>query len=169
MKNTIFIIGTARGGKKTHEMADEVISGRDIPVVDLNDIEMSHYDYEHENKGDDFIPLMKRIIENHDTIVLATPVYWYSVSSVLKVFLDRITDLLTIEKDLGRKLRGKKLYMLVSGGYLPEYFESPIADTCKYLGMEYLGSSFICSIQDAQAQNNDSEIAKAKKILFEDA
>lgn len=169
MKDPIVIIGSARGGKKTHEMLEAVISGRDCPVVDLNDIEMSHYDYEHKNKGDDFIPLMKRIIDNHDTIILATPVYWYSVSAVIKVFLDRITDLLTIEKDLGRKLRGKKLYMLVSGGYFPDYFEPPIADTCKYLGIEYLGSSFVCSIQDSQAQNNDTEIAKAIKILFENA
>ena len=170
MNNPIVILGTAKGVRKTHEMVDEVVAGKNCPIVDLNDIEMSHYDYEHKNKDDDFIPLMKRIIEQHDTIILATPVYWYSVSSIIKVFLDRITDLLTIERDLGRKLRGKKLYMLVSGRHLPDYFEPPISDTCKYLGMEYLGSSFICSVKDFEEyQSNQAEIEKAKKILFENA
>lgn len=167
MSNPIVILGTARGGKKTHEMVEEVYSGRDCPIIDLNEIEISHYDYEHKNKDDDFIPLIRNIIDNHEVIVLATPVYWYSVSSIMKVFLDRITDLLTIEKDLGRKLRGKKLYMLVSGGHIPDYFELPISDTCNYLGMEYLGCSFICSVKDFdEYQNNESEIERARKILF---
>ncbi|MCP4458779.1 MAG: NAD(P)H-dependent oxidoreductase [Cytophagales bacterium] len=39
---------------------------------------------------------------------MATPVYWYSMSGIMKVFLDRIYDVLTIEKELGRKLHGKK-------------------------------------------------------------
>lgn len=167
MSNPIFIIGTANGGRKTHEMVYEIVGDNGSPIIDLNDIEMSHYDYAHSNSGDDFLPLMKKIIDNHDIIVLATPVYWYSVSSIMKVFLDRITDLLTIEKDMGRNLRGKKLYLLASGGRLPDYFENPIADTCEYLGLEYLGCSFHCSSVDFEEyKDNESQIKKARKILF---
>lgn len=170
MTKPIIIIGTAKGGKRTHEMAEAVIDGKNCDIVDLNDIAMSHYDYAHENRKDDFIPLMQNIIDNHEIIVLATPIYWYSVSSIMKVFLDRITDLLTIEKDMGRKLRGKKLYLLASGGDLPEYFELPIADTCAYLGMEYLGCSFHCSVPAFDNdKNNESEIKKAQRIIFENA
>jgi hypothetical protein len=34
---------------------------------------------------------------------------WYSMSSVMKVFFDSLSDLLETEKDLRRKLRGKNM------------------------------------------------------------
>ncbi len=83
------------------------LSGWDL--VDLNDYDFSYFDYEHKNRGDDFLPLMSRLIEAYDVFVFATPVYWYAMSGIVKVFFDRITNLLTIEKDLGRRLRGKKM------------------------------------------------------------
>lgn len=61
------------------------------------------------SRNDDYLNLMKQILEKYETLILATPVYWYSMSGIMKVFFDRLTDLLTIEKELGRKLRGKKI------------------------------------------------------------
>ncbi len=51
---------------------------------------------------------MNDIVDKYDVLIFATPVYWYSMSGIMKVFFDRITDLLTIKKDIGRKLKGKK-------------------------------------------------------------
>lgn len=61
------------------------------------------------SRNDDYLNLMKQILDKYETLILATPVYWYSMSGIMKVFFDRLTDLLTIEKELGRKLRGKKI------------------------------------------------------------
>ncbi|HAP61868.1 MAG TPA: hypothetical protein DCR93_21005, partial [Cytophagales bacterium] len=107
-------------------------------VIDLNDYQISPYDYEHRNRDDDYLGLMRRIIEDYDTLVLATPVYWYAMSSTMKVFFDRLTDLLRIEKDLGRKLRGKSMAVLTSsaGGNLGEQFWLPFTASAEYLGME---------------------------------
>ena len=82
-------------------------------LIDLNDFDISYYDYDHKNRQDDFLPLMKKLIERYKTLVFATPVYWYTMSAVMKTFFDRISDLLTIEKDLGRQLRGKNMVLIL--------------------------------------------------------
>jgi len=110
-------------------------------VVDLSKYNISYYDYDHKNADDDFIPLMKRLIGDFDTFVFATPVYWYSMSAIMKVFFDRITDLLTIEKDLGRKLRTKKMAVLScsDGNDLNESFIDVFEKSADYLGMDFVG------------------------------
>ena len=74
-------------------------------------------------------------------IIFVTPVYWYSMSAVMKTFFDRITDLLTVRKDLGRKLRGMSMGSVSCGspGELDEAFFVPFSETANYLGMKYMG------------------------------
>lgn len=85
---------------------------------------------------------MKNIIEGYDTLVFATPVYWYAMSGIMKVCFDRITDLLTIEKELGRQLRGKNMGALScsNGDNLGDDFWHPFIKIAEYLGMNYLGN-----------------------------
>jgi multimeric flavodoxin WrbA len=138
----VIILGSARSDGDTRKMVDQLteISGWDL--IDLNDYRIGQYDYEHRNLDDDFLGLMKGIIENYDTLVFATPVYWYAISGVMKVFFDRITDFLDIRKEQGRKLRGKSMAALScsTGGNLGENFWLPFIETANYLGMTYLGN-----------------------------
>jgi hypothetical protein len=63
------------------------------------------------------------------------------MSAVMKTFFDRISDLLKIRKDLGRKLRGKTM-AVVSCAADEEYeegFDMPFRESARYLGMTYLG------------------------------
>ena len=59
---------------------------------------------------------METIIQKYDTIIFATPVYWYSMSGTLKTFFDRLSDLLHYKKELGRQMRGKKMAMISNSG-----------------------------------------------------
>ncbi len=138
---TLIILGSSRSNGETATIIQQLKTYTNWDIIDLNDYQFSYYDYEHKNLDDDFMPLIKRIISEYDTFIFATPVYWYSMSGIMKVFFDRITDLMDIEKDWGRKLRGKKMAALsCSGGNdLGEYFWLPFAESAKYLGMEYLG------------------------------
>ena len=167
MANPIIIVGSSRSHGNTRKTVDQIIGKRDIPLVDLNTLNIKPYDYEYLNKSDDFIPLIERISE-FDTIVLATPVYWYTMSASMKIFIDRISDLLDIRKDLGRKLRGKKLFVIASfGTSLPKGFEDTFSQTCQYLGVEYLGTSFVYVGEDEELfmENNQQAIEKAKLIF----
>ena len=105
----VIILGSSRSKGNTANSIAAISEKHNIDVIDLNNYTISYYDYESKNLNDDFLPLIKSIIENYDTLIFATPVYWYNMSGIMKVFFDRLTDLLEIEKPLGRKLRGMKM------------------------------------------------------------
>lgn len=139
----IVVFASSRNeGSSTRRAVDYIFKDQDYKFVDFSSLNISPFDYEHKNAGDDFIPLMEELA-GYDTIVLASPVYWYSVSAQMKIFLDRWTDLLTIRKDLGEKLEGKRLFLISSfKATMPlgcMSFEQPIRLTCHYLNLHYGG------------------------------
>ena len=138
---TVIIIGSSRNNGNTTKIAEAIASQYDFDVVNLNDYQISYYDYENKNKEDDFLPLIKSIIKKYDTLVFATPVYWYSMSGVMKVFFDRLSDLIRIEKETGRLLRGKKTGVLSNShdNEMDFDFYIPFRKSAEYLGMIYLG------------------------------
>ena len=139
---TIIILGSSSKSGQTKKAVDELRSLSGFDMLDLNDYNISYYDYEHKNKNDDYLNLVQHIISNYDIFIFATPVYWYCMSGVMKVFFDRITDLLDYEKELGRKLRTKSMAVLSSsiGDHLGDSFWLPFMETAKYLGMNYIGN-----------------------------
>jgi len=113
--NPLIIFGSSNSTGNTWKTICAFNTDGLIPVVDLNTLDITPYDYAHKNKDDDYLPLMERIM-HHNPIILATPVYWYTPSAVMKTFIDRLSDLLTIRKDLGRGLANKDLYVITSYG-----------------------------------------------------
>jgi len=140
--NGIIIIGSSRSDGNTRKIVDQMAHfNNSLDIVDLNDKNIGYYDYSHANEGDDYIQLVERIL-NYDLIFFVTPVYWYSMSAIMKTFFDRITDLLTIRKDLGLKLRGKMMGSISCGsdnGGLVDGFALPFRESANYLGMQYAG------------------------------
>ncbi|MEP0263832.1 NAD(P)H-dependent oxidoreductase [Dokdonia sp.] len=150
MKDTVIILGSSRSDGDTAKAVFKMQDITGCDYIDLNDYDISYYDYEHENKIDDFLPLMKRVIQDYQNIIVATPVYWYTMSGILKVFFDRVSDLLTIEKDLGRQLRGKGFGVIsccINSGVDKEFWH-PFEKTSGYLGMPYLGNVHINSLEN---------------------
>ncbi|OXB01387.1 FMN reductase [Flavobacterium oncorhynchi] len=137
----VIILGSSRKNGNTTKIIDEISKEYNIDVVNLSDYNISYYDYESKNIEDDFLPLIKKIIENHDTFIFATPIYWYNMSGIMKVFFDRFSDLIRIEKETGRKLRGKKIGVISNShdNEIEDSFYIPFKKTADYLGMEYLG------------------------------
>ena len=88
-KNPIIIFGSSRNHGNTKKAVDEVIGDSQIPLINLNDFDIGPFDYEHRNSGDDFIPLMEKITD-YDTLIVATPIYWYQMSTQHKIFFDRV-------------------------------------------------------------------------------
>ncbi len=145
MPNIIIIAGSARQNGDTATLTRQLAKQAQWDLIDLNDYQFSYYDYKHQNRFDDFIPLLRKIINRYDVLVLATPVYWYAMSGIMKVFFDRLTDLITIEKDLGRQLRGKGLAAIScsNGNNLGDAFWLPFRETTQYLGMKYLADMHV--------------------------
>ena len=121
---------------------DRVASELKIEVIDLSQRNISAFDYEHRNRRDDFEPLMDHVLE-FEQLIFASPVYWYSVSSPMKIFIDRISDLLDLPDLLaqGRRLRGKGAYVLCTSieDEASPLFVNAWRETFNYLGMRYGG------------------------------
>lgn len=110
-------------------------------VIDLNQKNIGHFDYEFNNKEDDFKFLFKEITKKYEIILFATPIYWYTMSGILKVFLDRISDFLYNEKDIGRRLRKMKMGVISCSNENKVFkgFVMPFERSADYLGMTYIG------------------------------
>jgi multimeric flavodoxin WrbA len=138
----VIIVGSSRNIGNTSKITEAISNQFNIDVINLNNYQFSYYDYESKNREDDFLLLIRTIISNYDTLIFATPIYWYSMSGIMKVFFDRFSDLIRIEKPTGRQLRGKK-FAVISNSHDDEIdydFYLPFRKSAEYLGMEYIGN-----------------------------
>ena len=136
----LIVFGSSRSDGETGEIVGTISLETGFEVIDLLDFRINRFDYDNRFSGDDFLSVVERLIEA-ETIVFATPVYWYSMSGIMKDFFDRFTDLLRFEKEKGRLLRGKSMALISSssGEDPPDYFVRPFEDTAHYLGMKFVG------------------------------
>lgn len=158
----VLIVGSSRNDGDTAYLTNVLVKLSKWDVIDINNYNFSYFDYKHKNRDDDYLTLMSEIINKYDTLIFVTPVYWYSMSGIMKVFFDRITDLLTIEKELGRRLPGKKMAVIScsTGENLGENFWLPFLETAKYLGMEYIGN-----VHTITGENNSQKIVDFIKLI----
>ncbi|MDH7447313.1 flavodoxin family protein [Aquimarina sp. 2201CG14-23] len=140
MKKGIIVQGSSRSDGDTAKIVSYLKNVSGFDIIDLNQRDIKYFDYEFQNQ-DDFEIIFKNIVQNYQTIVLATPVYWYTMSGIMKVFLDRISDYLYKEKEYGRMLRGKEMAMMSCSNDddRVDEFNLPFSRSAEYLGMEYLG------------------------------
>lgn len=157
MKKTAIILGTSRANGNTANLTNIVAQKTNAVIFDISKYNILPFDYEHKNKHDDFINLIKEIL-TYDNIILSSPVYWFSPSVQMKLFLDRLTDLITVEKDLGKQLKGKNTAVIsTSDAKNPEScFEDIFKHTFEYLGMNYKGMLHCACPFDSNATSGDS-------------
>jgi NAD(P)H-dependent FMN reductase len=137
----LVILGSARAAGDTSRLVNVLFAEQEIQVLDLLDHPIYPYSYEGSYPATDCFDQVVAQLLKHPLLIFATPVYWYSMSGLMKNFFDRLTDLVTIEKRKGRQLQRKKVLLLAVGSdeELPEGFEVPFRRTAEYLDMEYLG------------------------------
>ena len=160
--STIALFASARRNGNTGQLMDSIAEQLQIEVIDLAALAISPYDYEHKNRDDDFDPLMQHVL-GYDQIILASPVYWYGVSTPMKIFLDRLCDFLDLPElqEQGRKFRRKRGF-LVCTSYQKDaspVFVSAMQQTLEYLGMEYGGSVHVSCRNGYREAPGDTDVA----------
>jgi multimeric flavodoxin WrbA len=140
----LIILGSARQQSDTKFFVDFVFNGIEHRLTDLLSHKISFYNYNGTYPSSDRFKTIVADILTHKTIIFATPVYWYSMSGLMKNLFDRFTDLVTIQKEKGRQLKGKSIFLLAVGSDLaiPSGFEIPFKNTADYLGMHYKGCAY---------------------------
>ena len=168
MFSTIALFSSSRRNGNTGQLMDRIASDLNIEVVSLDNLRMSAFDYQHRNRDDDFEPLMSRVL-SHDQIVFATPIYWYSVSAAMKVFLDRLSDYLDVPDllDEGRKLRGKTAFVVctsISDDPSTAFVEA-FRETFEYLGMRFGGLAHINCQDGYSPAAHDPEALEFARVI----
>ena len=142
MKTTLALFSSARRYGNTGRLMDRVAAELGVEITDLTEKRITPYAYEHSHRDDDFEPLMSYLL-GFEQLIVASPVYWYSVAPPIKAFLDRISDYLELPELLeqGRRLRGKSGFILCTSVMdVPDAgFINAFQQTFDYLGMRYGG------------------------------
>lgn len=159
------IIGSARKNSDTRKLVATLFNSKQYHIVDLLDYNIAHYTYEHNYPDtDDFLTLTTTLLR-YNVLVFATPVYWYAMSGYMKVFFDRLTDLVTYKKEIGRKFSGKNTFLIsVSSEHLPPTaFDIPFKLSSGYLDMVFV-SSFHCATD--VLKNNPAAVKQSASQLI---
>lgn len=137
---TLLLQSSARPQGDTYHVAQRLAKELNADHLDLLNYKIYPFNYEQVYPpDDDFLRLIETEILPRDQIIFASPVYWYSMSGPLKIFFDRISDLLESRKELGRQLRGKRMSVLsVSNDeVVNDSFFDAFRLSAAYLGMDF--------------------------------
>lgn len=158
----LVIMASSRSHGHTRHTLDQAFRRIPYQLIDLHGKSISYFDYDHHNRLDDFLWVAEQMVAAK-RIVLVTPLYWSAISGVMKVFIDRFTDLTDIRQDLGDGLAGKKLWLMVAGKpeVAPVGIEIPFVEICNHFKMDYQGMQYAYIGQDRKLETA-SEVAAAE-------
>ncbi len=111
MKKILFMNASPNKDGTTNKMGESLLKNKDYDKLQMSDYEVSQYGMV---KDYDQIKDILNIIKDYDTIVIGTPVYFYTVSGILKTFIDRLYLL-----EEAKVLEGKDVYFFAQG-YSPD-------------------------------------------------
>jgi len=162
----LVIVGSARKSGNTYTIANAVLQGIDVKIIELANHTIVPYSYNGNYGEDDFMDIATQMLQ-HNTIIFATPVYWYAMSGMMKTFFDRLTHLVTTHKPSGRQLKGKNILLIATGtdAGLPEGFEVPFQQTAEYFDAQYKGAVYFCTKEKYPATHPEGVIAFRQLLL----
>ena len=118
MEKIIFMNGSPNKNGNTFRIGEEILKGINHDILQMSDYKVSQYGQVYE---DDEISKVFDKLKDMDTIVIGAPVYWYTVSGIVKTFIDRLYLLPEAEV-----LKGKNLYFFAQGSAPDEMVEKNI-------------------------------------------
>src|SRR5580700_3645601 len=83
----LIVVGAARSDGNTADAVRRLVAtvpGNGVEIVDLAKCKIALYDYE-TSAHDDFFSIVHKML-SCESIIFATPMYWYAMSGILKIF-----------------------------------------------------------------------------------
>jgi multimeric flavodoxin WrbA len=144
MSIPLIILASNRRHSNTEKLVKEIYGDNPCHLINLLDHHLTLYSYSGVYSTDDNFNDIVTVMLQHDDITFATPVYWYSMSGLLKTFIDRLTDIVTIDKEKGKQMKGRSLSVIAAGSdlALPDGFEVPFKLTALYFNMVFKGCTY---------------------------
>lgn len=179
-KNIIIAIGSPRKKGNSailaHKAADGArAAGAECEIVCLHEMNIrpcNACDYCLTRPGnkcilnDDMQKLYPKLIKA-DAIVMAGPIYWFTVSAQIKLFMDRWYAL--IQKN-GHALKGKNIGIIMTYGDVDPYAAGAVnairtyQDAFRYIGAPIVGMIYGSGNEAGEIKNNKALLKKAYEL-----
>lgn len=130
------VYGSAVPNENEEMLTQYVIKGKpEVTEIHLRDYHMKSRDQIYEPlKKDEYNQIIDQMIES-DVLILATPMYCYGVSGLMKTFVDRwpMVDEEDPSRNFMEAMRGKQVYLIITGEDYPHKKALPIIQQFKYI------------------------------------
>jgi multimeric flavodoxin WrbA len=176
----VVVLGSPRKGGNSEILAEQVArgareAGADVEVFRLNDMKISscqacgacQMNFEENCVIDDDMKDLYPKLRRADVLVLAGPVYWFTVSAQTKLFMDRCYALGSSE---GYALKGKQIGIVLTYGG-DDAFDSgavnamrTFQDAFGFIGAEIVGMVYGSAIGAGVVRENDTLMRKAYEL-----
>ncbi|WP_341637009.1 flavodoxin family protein [Staphylococcus casei] len=170
------LFGSSRNNGNSKMILDYLLYGTDHQVINLYDtniekvIDNRHSDVDSMHlHHDDYSKVLKNVMDA-DTIIFSTPLYWYSMSASLKLFIDRWTESLREEhrNNFKEEMSKKRYIVMIVGGDNPIIKSQPLIDQFKYI-FEFMNiTDYSFLIGEGEAPSDvlkDEDVIKKVKAL----
>ncbi|QQZ09681.1 flavodoxin family protein [Heyndrickxia vini] len=142
------IYGGTRTNGNTETLTDLAVNGVEVEKIYLSDniiqpiIDGRHSEEGFQEVSDDYNFIIDQLLP-HDTWIFATPIYWYSMSGVMKNFIDRWSQTMrdTNYPEFKAQMSKKKAYVIAVGGDDPYIKGLPMIQQFQHI-FDFMGMSF---------------------------
>jgi multimeric flavodoxin WrbA len=167
------LLGSTRKDGNSEYLAKKIVEGTDHTIVSLADLDIKPIvDMRHSEEGfspveDDYEKLVQ-LIQEHDILLFATPLYWYGMSGPMKNFFDRWSQYLRDERfNLKEELTKKKAYVVISGGPSAQIKGLPLVQQFNYIfefvNMEFADYMIGAGVRPGEIVNDVAALEKAER------
>lgn len=141
------LLGSSRNPGNTETLTDIVLQGIPHTKIHLAEkkitpiIDMRHHPDGFQTIDDDNHSIIDLVMES-DTLIFATPVYWYGMSGTMKNWIDRWSQTLRDKKiSFQSSMKQKTAYVVTVGGDNPRIKGLPLIMQFQYI-FDFMGMSF---------------------------
>lgn len=131
----LFINGSPNKNGNTAELAERLLRGKEYQTLHLVDYKV--YGYGQNFEDDQFTEIVEKM-KAADTIVMGSPVYWHSMSGMVRNLIDRFYGPVA-----SGAMKGRKFVFLFQGAapepWMLEKGEYTMSRFAQMYGMEYVG------------------------------
>ncbi|GAB3961778.1 NAD(P)H-dependent oxidoreductase [Actinoallomurus acanthiterrae] len=180
MRKFLFVLGSARSGGNTEELARQAAAHlpsdvaqqwlrlRELPLPDFQDVRHVPGTVYAEPTGNERV-LLDATLEATD-LVIASPLYWYSVSAATKLYLDYWSGWLRVpEADFKARMHGKTMWAISAISEEDPAMADPLLGTLKitadYMGMRWGGELLGYANRPGDILADEKALGEAKRFF----
>lgn len=179
-KHILILKGSPREKGNSATLADQVAAGAQEAGAEVESFVLQKMDIRPCNACDacqragdgmctikDDMQILYPKLRSADSIVVASPVYWFSLSAQTKLFIDRWYAL---ERPQGSALTGKQFALVLTFGDTDPYTSGGInairafQDTCRYLRANVAGIVYGSAMNIGDVQKQSALLEQAYKL-----